>query len=109
MIDAILRECRHAKGKETGGIFVGEYRREHDSALVSAISGAPTDSRAGRTWFYRGVQGLQAWLNRLWHSERKHYLGEWHFHPYAEPSPSDTDTQQLNDIANTPSYHCSEP
>lgn len=94
---------------ETGGIFVGEYSEEGDCALVAAVSGAPADSRAGRAWFYRGVRGLQVWLDRLWHRERKYFLGEWHFHPYAEPTPSGTDKRQLTEIAKASSYHCQEP
>lgn len=104
----LLDQCRHAGMMETGGILVGKYSPDHDCAVVSAISTAPSDSRRGRNWFERGVSGLQLWLNRLWY-HREYYLGEWHFHPNAAPTPSSVDLSQMRRIARTESYHCPEP
>lgn len=105
----ILRICRCAGRLETGGILVGQYSAGLDCARVGAASGPPADSERGATWFQRGTRGLQAWLDRQWESRGDHYLGEWHFHPYAAPIPSPTDRRQLEAIASTTSYGCPEP
>ena len=103
-----VKQCGKAGQNETGGILVGRYTAAHDSAVVTSVSDAPRDSRAGGTWFSRGVAGLQNWLNGLWKSET-YYLGEWHFHPFALASPSGDDLAEMRSIANTESYHCPEP
>jgi len=108
IVHDLIDRCQHAGMLETGGILVGKYNSEHDCATVSAISAMPPDSRRGRSWFERGVTGLQRWLNGLW-SRREYYLGEWHFHPGAAPFPSSVDLSQMKRIANTKSYHCPEP
>ena len=104
----IIKQCGQAGRKETGGILVGRYTPNHDFAVVTAASNAPKDSRAGGTWFSRGVDGLQHWLNGLWKS-KSYYLGEWHFHPFALATPSGDDVAEMKLIANTESSHCPEP
>jgi integrative and conjugative element protein (TIGR02256 family) len=103
-----VKQCGKAGRKETGGILVGRYTETHDFAVVTSASDAPRDSRAGGTWFSRGVAGLQRWLNGLWKS-KAFYLGEWHFHPFALASPSGDDLAEMRSIATTESYHCPEP
>jgi integrative and conjugative element protein (TIGR02256 family) len=104
----VLKYCIEAEPLETGGILVGSYSEDHAVAFVSDVSKAPRDSRGGETWFYRGIQGLQSWLFRLWNTDR-YYLGEWHFHPGAKPIPSDRDLRQIKEIAESPTYCCPEP
>ena len=94
---------------ETGGILIGRYDTLHRTATVERVSGPPADSRAGRLWFYRGVEGLQKLLDRLWRSDESHYLGEWHHHPASDTTPSGQDLRQLRAIASDPSYCCPEP
>ena len=108
IVQKILDCCRHAEVFETGGILGGYYNPEHDCAVVSAISTEPSDSRRGRSWFERGVNGLQRWLNGLWRRQQ-YYLGEWHFHPGGTSAPSNVDLSQMQRIASTKSYHCPEP
>lgn len=108
LFQKMLHSCRAAKTQETGGILVGHYNDSLEVAIVTDLSRAPSDSTAGVTWFYRGVWGLQRWLNRLWKNER-YYLGEWHFHPFGMPEPSDTDIVQMERIAQDKRYHCPEP
>ncbi|MFL5345708.1 MAG: Mov34/MPN/PAD-1 family protein [Hyalangium sp.] len=105
----LLHLCRSSGRRETGGILVGRYSAGLDCARVGAASGPPKDSVRGPSSFQRGMKGLQAWLERRWASRGDHYLGEWHFHPYAPPVPSDTDLQQLGRIARTADYRCPEP
>lgn len=109
VLHSMLHTCRQSSPNETGGILVGVYTATLDCALVTAASSAPSDSRMGGAWFHRGTSGLQSWLNSLWQRKPHFYIGEWHFHPFASPVPSQTDTEQMEKIANAPSYHCPEP
>lgn len=108
-IQQIIKQCQHAYPLETGGVLVGHYTGTYNCALVTAASKAPGDSRSGHTWFDRGVQGLQCWLDQLWHMHQHYYLGEWHFHPGGLPYPSSMDHDQMQAIAGSITYHCPEP
>lgn len=106
----ISEACRQSATKETGGILVGHYNDDLNCAVVTGQSGRPVDSRSGRNWFSRGTAGLQKWLDELWgKGERRYYLGEWHYHPGAQPEPSATDRNQMKRIAKDASYKCPEP
>jgi len=107
-ITKILEECKNSGYRETGGIVVGYYTENLDCAIVTDVSFSPSDSKHGRSWFYRGVNGLQDWLNRLW-NRKEYYLGEWHFHPFASAVLSFPDKIQIKKIAKSKSYSCPEP
>ena len=107
-LQKIISHCAAALPNETGGILVGKYNHFHDTAEVIEITKAPKDSRSGRTWFYRGVQGIKSQLRRFW-KNNYYYLGEWHFHPLSSPTPSKTDVMQIKEIAQDKSYNCPEP
>ena len=107
-VEVLLEQCRSAGACETGGILAGHYTRNLSVAEVTEVSGPPADSRAGRTWFARGVRGVGEWLGKLW-KKKQYYLGEWHYHPSAAPDPSGTDIEQMRLIASSPGYRCPEP
>ena len=109
IIDRLLQLCREAGTVETGGILVGRYTPNHNTAIVTEASGPPSDSRRRAKAFFRGVKGLQAWLSRLWLGRREYYLGEWHFHPFASPVASGTDMEQLRDFSQDAFLRCPEP
>ena len=110
IIHKMLDSCRKSNDIETGGILVGYYNRSHDCAIVTDCSDAPKDSHRGKHFFYRGVYGLQRWLSSLWNlGQRRYYLGEWHFHPFAKPDPSCIDLEQMRENAENKSYNCPEP
>jgi integrative and conjugative element protein (TIGR02256 family) len=105
---AILNFCAQADRKETGGILLGHYTQSHDMAIVTEVAGPPPDSTHGSSFFIRGIKGLQQLINQLW--RRKHYyIGEWHYHPFANPDPSGTDEQQMLDFARDKPMNCPEP
>lgn len=108
-MDRLISLCRKAKRAETGGLLVGHYDDHHHWAFVTEVTGPPSDSRSGRTWFERGVRNLQKFLEKLWQQDRSFYLGEWHFHPFAPANPSHTDVSQMRKIADSASYKCPEP
>lgn len=107
-LSEVLALCRKAGQRETGGLLIGRYSDLRDLAVVSHVTGPARDSASGRTWFHRGVAGLQDLLFQRWRRQ-EHYLGEWHSHPRASPIPSSTDTRQMTSIAQSVGYHCPEP
>jgi integrative and conjugative element protein (TIGR02256 family) len=96
------------KGQETGGILIGYYSPGRDRAIVTEVSGAPSDSKSTRASFIRGIRGLQKLINAAWKRHR-YYLGEWHLHPNSSPRPSSTDIGQMQDFAADPKRNCSQP
>ena len=97
---------------ETGGILVGYYNKEHDTAFVTQLPPAPADSVSSRTRFVRGLRGIAEMLARLWSQpseEREYYLGEWHCHPGQAPVPSPQDEAQMRDFAKDTELRCPEP
>lgn len=107
-VDSILAYIRVAGKYETGGILMGQYSAKLDVAVIKTITGPPSDSRSGRTWFNRGVKGLKKMIDRFW-EQKNYYLGEWHFHPNAKPIPSQQDKKQMRSIAVSKEYNCPEP
>ncbi len=108
-VTTLLSLCVKAANKETGGVLVGVYSERLDCAIVRFATGPGPDSRAGRTWFERGVRGLQEALGRRWLEKREYYVGEWHYHPSAPPDPSSDDFRQMIAISRMDSYKCPEP
>ncbi|MEX0804103.1 MAG: Mov34/MPN/PAD-1 family protein [Candidatus Binatia bacterium] len=107
-MNTLLVFCVQADRKETGGVLLGHYSQSHDTAVVVQVSGPPPDSRHGASFFVRGIKGLQQLLNQLWR-RKEYYLGEWHYHPFANPDPSGTDEQQMLDFARNKAMNCPEP
>lgn len=108
-LSVILADCKASNGHETGGILVGQYTKSHDCAFITVVTTAPDDSAKRPMTFLRGFQGLTSILTDLWTKKKEYYLGEWHFHPFAAPTPSGTDIGQMHEIAGTVSYKCPEP
>jgi integrative and conjugative element protein (TIGR02256 family) len=107
-ISYLLDFIKRSRAKETGGILIGKYNRDHSVAIVKKLTGPPKDSSSGFVWFQRGLHGLQQLLERHW-VKQEYYLGEWHYHPYSSPNPSHQDIQQMKTIALSKPYHCPEP
>jgi integrative and conjugative element protein (TIGR02256 family) len=106
-IQKMERFIKTAGINETGGIILGSYP-DLTTAEVSEILGPPSDSRAGRYWFERGIKGLKSILNAAW-NENQYYLGEWHYHPNGTVEPSPQDFQQMKKISKSEKYYCPEP
>jgi integrative and conjugative element protein (TIGR02256 family) len=110
VLKAMDRYCRDARSAETGGILVGRYSEDLSLAIVSEATPPPTDSKKGRSWFVRGVDGLRELLAKRWRAgERTFYVGEWHFHPVDRVEPSGDDFAQMLEISRAREYNCKEP
>ncbi|MFZ3008660.1 MAG: Mov34/MPN/PAD-1 family protein [Phenylobacterium sp.] len=93
---------------ETGGVLVGRYEDGGAVAVVEEVTGSPRGSIFSGVTFHRAAGNLRAKLLRRWSSKR-HYLGEWHFHPGHSPDPSGRDTSTMARIAADKRYSCREP
>lgn len=108
-IKKVEEKLRSNGHKETGGILVGSYSSSLRDVYINEFSNAPEDSKAGFSWFVRGVKGLREYLKKKWDYAEEYYLGEWHFHPANVPEPSLTDINQLKHIAKDRRFNCQEP
>jgi integrative and conjugative element protein (TIGR02256 family) len=103
-----LTLARDSGRKETGGVLVGRYEDRGAVAVVEEVTGSPRGSIFGSVTFQRAAGNLRAVLRRRWSSKR-HYLGEWHFHPGHAPDPSGRDKSTMARIASDKRYSCREP
>ena len=94
-VQATVSEARTAADRvETGGILLGSCDRRNRCIYITGALQAPSDSRAGASYFERGGHKVE---NTIMSAERmtmSHltYIGEWHTHPLGmrnEPSPDD--------------------
>lgn len=108
-IRRMISHCTKSYPNETGGILIGFYNRNLDCAEVTHVFFETRDSKKGKTWFLRGVYGIQHKLDEFWWQQRGYYLGEWHFHPEGVPIPSQIDMNQMFGIASSSRVHCPEP
>ena len=95
---------------EVGTSLVGAYTYNGTLAIVHGLAPLTPDSRGWRTSFVRGITGLHTFFTRVYRRfcGKRHYVGEWHSHPHAAPSPSPTDDRNQTDIANDQSAECPE-
>jgi integrative and conjugative element protein (TIGR02256 family) len=107
-LDQMLELMKSFDKVETGGIIIGKYTNNNTIAEIIFICGPPPDSKHGRYSFERGIIGLKDMLASLW-LDGYFYLGEWHTHPKASPSPSGTDLVQMIGISKAARYNCQEP
>lgn len=86
--------------KEAGGILLG-YRRGPHIEVVESSAPLPRDTRR-RHGFERQDPGHQALSDMRWEASggTLTYLGEWHTHPAATPSPSPTDRHEWEKLRN---------
>ena len=109
IIKKINKTCLSAGYLETGGIFLGYYTDDSKRAVVTKVSRPSEDSTATRFTFIRGVVRLQSLIDKFWVIRKEYYLGEWHFHPFSEPTPSPLDNKHMFGISKSENYHTPEP
>lgn len=95
---------------EVGTSLVGHYTDDGFEAFVLELAPLSPDSKGTRTSFYRGVDGLRTFFAKLRcaFKGKRHYVGEWHSHPDAAPSPSQTDDRHQLAIAADTKTDCPE-
>jgi integrative and conjugative element protein (TIGR02256 family) len=80
-----------ASQKEAGGIILG--RVFSNEVLIERATTPTRRDKAARYWFQRSVPAAQERVTAAWRESGGTliYLGEWHTHPEAYPTPSSTD------------------
>lgn len=106
--DQMLELMKTFDKVETGGILIGKYTNNNTIAEIIFVVGPPPDSKHGKYSFERGIVGLKEMLESLWF-DGYFYVGEWHTHPKASPSPSGADLIQMKAISKAAQYKCPEP
>ena len=94
----ILTEHKQLKMQnESGGILLGQVKGSKFYILRASTPSKGDD--AGRTFFYRDKHSTQVIIDYEFSNSEGHtiYLGEWHTHPEANPSPSSQDLLMIKD------------
>jgi len=107
-LKAMWERCRADYPDETGGIVAGTDR-DDAAALVTNTTDPPRDSIQSSTRFLRGTDKVDRWLTETAETIGIAYLGEWHFHPTAPPTPSEQDCEAMQEIATDDGYDCPHP
>lgn len=107
--ERLINIVRSVNNIETGGIIIGYYNVTLTEAIITEVTSQPSDSKAGFSWFVRGIQGLKDLLISRWKVDNEYYLGEWHFHPIGSALPSNVDISQIKKISKDKRFNCPEP
>lgn len=80
----------HKKSPESGGILIGRILNFDSHIIVDYASEPMKSDFQTRCRFIRKSAGHQEFFNHHWEKNggRCFYLGEWHTHPEANPTPS---------------------
>lgn len=85
---------------ETGGLLFGKRDDAARIIWIDEASGPPPDSIAEIDLFICGVEGTKE-MNERFRTSSRHavqYVGMWHTHPFALPTPSPTDLRGLQQV-----------
>jgi len=101
----LINELDKAKGREIGGLLMGEYVSEN----VFRISSLTVQKEGGDTnYFIRRIgnkvkKDLESFFEEYnYNYEKFNYLGEWHSHPSFPLIPSEKDQSTMWEIVNDP-------
>lgn len=88
-----------ARYREAGGILVGSYRGIH-LRVTDCTTPLPSDQRS-HNHFDRVDKGHQHFALERWKASRRvlTFVGEWHTHPEAHPTPSSIDHRTWTRVA----------
>jgi len=80
------------KKKEAGGVLLGRMIKNRKDIVIDSVSTPQKKDKRKRTFFKRNNEH-QTIINEEWEKSDGtcNYLGEWHTHPEAIPSPSGVD------------------
>lgn len=78
---------------ESGGILIGRKLIDNEGWIIDSITEPAKSDKRSRFHFFRSITPHQQAIDQAWYASDGTigYLGEWHTHPEADPSPSRTD------------------
>lgn len=94
---------------ETGGVLLGSFA---DKKLeISFASGPGPNAIKEEAWFEKDIKYCQNFLDQNFKTSgnKALYLGEWHYHPSKDNSPSNTDISSLSKISFQNDYLTDKP
>lgn len=105
----LLREAGRSAPLETGGVLLGWRSSNH--ICVTTIVGPGPEAHHDKTSFDPDSEWQAAQIAQLYAASgrRLSYLGDWHTHPGATPTPSTRDHRTLRAIARHTPARCPEP
>ncbi|SFQ82188.1 integrative and conjugative element protein, VC0181 family [Hymenobacter arizonensis] len=95
VVARLQRHAQHAPdAAEAGGVLLGRYLSDSDDLVVDDITEPLPGDKRGRYFFHRAQKNHQQAIEQAWRASNgtRTYLGEWHTHPEARPTPSCIDT-----------------
>ena len=104
----MLHYCNESNPYETGGILIGNYSPNLETANILQITPPPKNSTHKKYSFHRSSTELKKILDSAW-DQGYYYLGEWHYHPNSPATPSNVDIKQMIDFSKNKNLKCPEP
>jgi integrative and conjugative element protein (TIGR02256 family) len=89
-----LRDNRQTSGPEVGGQFFGTI--DNNKIIISLATGPRDEDKKSRFRLVVCRKNEQKEIGTLF-KKGLHYLGDWHTHPEASPSPSGLDLQSMQE------------
>ncbi len=97
-LQALRGYRQRPRAAERGGVLAG-YRSGR-RWVITHVSPPSARSLGGLFWVRRDRRDAQRFINRVFTETNGtvNYLGEWHTHPEAKPTPSACDRKMLSDL-----------
>lgn len=94
---------------EAGGVLLGRELIGSGHLVVDALTVPTRADRRSRFFFWRDKETTQEKIDAAWRESlgARNYLGEWHTHPEAHPTPSSADRSTWTKIAKRAVYESS--
>lgn len=110
-LEMMITETKKNPKIETGGVMVGYLDKERDVVKVVNCSGPGPKAIKTETKFLKDKEFCQSFINKEFSktNQKNSYVGEWHYHPSIDNSPSGTDLKSLYDIAEEKNYLTEDP
>lgn len=85
---------------EAGGVLVGKKHITSEHYTITDISTPTVYDKRSRFSFVRDVRSAQPFINKKWEESNgiTNYVGEWHTHPEAIPTPSSVDVNLIKQV-----------
>ena len=109
MLEFMVNETKKEPRIETGGVLIGAFR---DSELEILFASEPEPKAVKRSdWLEKDIDFCQEFLDTHFekNGNRGLYLGEWHYHPFRDNRPSNTDLASLTSISYQKEYLTDKP
>jgi integrative and conjugative element protein (TIGR02256 family) len=95
VVNSFRRYEQKTGDNEAGGILLGNVYKDHNE--IATITTPGRLDKFGKLFFIRSKKGAQPRINRAWKKSYGTliYLGEWHTHSEANPTPSSEDKTMI--------------